>query len=47
VCFLILARCGLYGRMRIDFAGGENEKVRTKNENDRHENGNGGRKNEN
>jgi hypothetical protein len=39
VCFfLILARRGLYGgmRMRMSFAGGGNE-------NDRHGNGNGGR----
>jgi hypothetical protein len=38
VFFLILARRGLYGgmRMRMSFAGGGNE-------NDRHGNGNGGR----
>jgi hypothetical protein len=45
VFFLILARCGLYGGMRIrmSFAGGGNEKDRIKNGNDRHGNGNGGR----
>ena len=45
MCFLILARRGLYGGMRMgmSFAGGGNEKDRIKNENDRHGNGNGGR----
>jgi hypothetical protein len=40
VCFLILARRGLYGgmRMRMSFAGGGNEKDRIKNGNDRHGN---------
>ncbi|PWZ43969.1 hypothetical protein Zm00014a_043969 [Zea mays] len=32
--FLILARRGLYGGMRMDFAGRGNEKGRTKNGND-------------
>jgi hypothetical protein len=45
VFFLILARRGLYGGMRIGMssAGGGNEKDRIKNENDRHGNENGGR----
>jgi hypothetical protein len=41
--FLILARRGLYGGMRMGMrmssTGGGNEKDRIKNENDRHENG--------
>jgi hypothetical protein len=39
VFFLILARRGLYGGMRMgmSFAGGGNEKFRIKNENDRHD----------
>jgi hypothetical protein len=43
--FLILARRGLYWGigMSMGFAGGGNEKDRTKNGNDRHGNGNGGR----
>jgi hypothetical protein len=43
--FFILARRGLYGGMRMgmSFAGGENEKDRIKNGNDRHGNENGGR----
>jgi hypothetical protein len=35
VFFLILARRGLYGGMRMDFAGKGNDKGRTKNENDK------------
>jgi hypothetical protein len=35
VCFLILARRGLYGGMRMGFAGRENEKDRTKNGNEK------------
>jgi hypothetical protein len=45
VFFLILARCGLYGgmRMRMSFAEGGNEKDKINNRNDRHGNENGGR----
>jgi hypothetical protein len=44
VFFLILARRGLYGGMRMGMSSaGGNEKDRIKNGNDRHGNGNGGR----
>ena len=35
VCFFFLARRGLYGGMRMGFAGRENEKDRTKNGNEK------------